>query len=153
MPFRALLLVPVLALATTSCAWFRPKPPEYEPVTLPSGVVVQDVVVPEEGAPARLGDLATLHYELRLRDGTLIDSSIERGQPIEIRLGSGDFPRGLEQGVVGMRLFGRRNLVVPPSEGYGAEGKPPDIPDGAFLFFLLELMGLEQGEAVPPDDA
>ena len=135
-------------LALTSCISLGPEPPAYEPVVLASGVVVHDLVVPErteEDRVAEIGDLVSLHYELSLNDGTLVDSSYERGLPIEIVLGDGVLVPGLDEGVRGMRLFGRRKIVVPPELGYGDEGVPPRIPGRALLLLEVELMGLEPG--------
>jgi FKBP-type peptidyl-prolyl cis-trans isomerase len=139
--FRSILIV-LLATAASSCAWFRPRPPEYPLVRLPSGVVVHDLVVPEKGEPARSGDTVTLEYQLGLEDGTMVDSSLEHGQRLRFRIGDGQVPVGLEQGVEGMRLFGRRELIVPPDLGYGEEGMPPVIPGNARLYFEVELMEL-----------
>ena len=140
------LLASLLAGTLTSCAWFRARPPVYEPFRLESGVIVQDLVVPESERIAVPGDRVTICYTILLEDGTRVDSSLDRGQPIEFQLGAGDVPRGLDEGVVGMRLYGRRQLIVPPELAYSAEGMPPLIPPDATLRFEVELMGLE-----PPD--
>lgn len=139
--FRSLLIA-LMAAGAASCAWFRPRPPEYPLVRLPSGVVVHDLVVPENGEPAKTGDTVTLEYQLGLEDGTIVDSSLEHGQRLHFRIGDGQVPTGLEQGVEGMRLFGRRELIVPPELGYGKEGMPPVIPGNARLYFEVEMMEL-----------
>jgi FKBP-type peptidyl-prolyl cis-trans isomerase len=139
---RILTLAPVLAALLSSCSWFRPEPPEYDAVEFPSGLVARDLVVPENGAPARVGDTVTVHYELYLADRTRVDSSVEAGAPLRFELGSGDVPRGLDEGIVGMRLFGRRRLTVPSALAFGAEGRPPRIPPDATVIFDVELMEL-----------
>jgi|SRR5688572_30161711 len=138
MPTRlvALVLVPLLA----GCAWFRPRPPEYDAHTLPSGLIVRDLVVPEGGGEVAQGDTIAVHYDLRLVDRSLIESSTDTGRPLRFQVGEGTLPRGLEEGVLGMRLFGRRRLTVPPQLGYGAAGRPPRIPPDATLIFDVELM-------------
>ena len=137
------LVQALLTVGAVSCSALHVAPPTYEPVLLESGVLIRDQVVPEEGPLAREGDLVHLHYEMRLADGTVVDSSFDRGQPLETRLGDGLLPPGVEQGVVGMRRFGRRELVVPAALGYGDEGLPPSVPANAELHLDLELMELE----------
>jgi FKBP-type peptidyl-prolyl cis-trans isomerase len=135
---RTFALTVFFALA--SCSWFRPDPPEYDAVRLESGLVVRDIVVPNAGVEVEAGDAVTLHYELRLADLTLVESSRDSGRPLHFLVGMGTMPAGLEQGLIGMRLFGRRRIVVPPELAYGAEGRPPRIPAGATLTFDVELM-------------
>jgi FKBP-type peptidyl-prolyl cis-trans isomerase len=125
-----------------SCSLFRPGPPEYDAVELESGVTVRDLVVPDAGAPVATGDGVALHYELRLRDRTLIESSRETGIPLRFEVGAGAVPRGLEEGVVGMRLFGRRRVSVPSELAFGSTGRPPRIPPDAEVVFEVELMEL-----------
>ena len=135
-----------LALAASSgCAWFRPDPPEYDTVELASGLVVRDLVVPEAGTAVKAGDTVAVHYELRLADRSLVESSVESGQPLRFQVGTRVVPAGLDEGVLGMRLFGRRRLTVPPDLGFGAEGKPPLVPPDATLIFDVELMELLSG--------
>ena len=122
------------------CAWFRPHPPEYDSLRLESGLVLRDLVVPDAGAEVTAGDTVAVHYDLRLADRTLIESSTSTGLPLRFEVGAGAVPSGLEQGVLGMRLFGRRRLTVPPALAYGEAGRPPRIPPGATLVFDLELM-------------
>jgi len=106
----------------------------------PSGLYVQDLVV-GEGARADSGDIARVHYAGWLPTGTEFDSSRE-GAPLEIALGYGRVIAGWDQGVVGMRVGGRRRLVVPPALGYGAAGRGR-IPANTTLVFEVELLGVE----------
>ena len=130
-------------LVSLTCSCFcRPRHPIYAPVLLESGVIVQDIVIPEEGEGVEPGDRIVLHYEMMLEDGSVVDSSVDRGQPIEVVVGQGELPKGLEEGLLGMRLFGKRRLQVPAELGYGAEGLADQVPPGALLQFVLELMGL-----------
>ena len=132
------------ALATLAgCSLFADSPPEYTAATLASGLVVQDLVVPDKGPRAKTGDLVTVHYEGRLQDGAVFDSSYDRGTPISFELGAGEVPAGLDEGLVGMRLRGRRRLTVPSDLGYGSEGVAGLVPPGALLVFELELTALE----------
>ena len=77
----------------------------------------------------------------RLEDGTVFDSSLERG-PFEFTLGRREVIRGWDQGVAGMRVGAKRQLVVPPHLGYGASGAPPVIPPNALLHFDVELVSV-----------
>jgi len=125
------------------CSWFRPEPPDYDSVALASGLVIRDLVVPENGPEARAGDSVGVHYELFLADRTPIESSLDTGTPLRFELGSGAVPRGLEEGILGMRLFGRRRLTVPSALAFGDAGRPPEIPPGATVLFDVELMELQ----------
>jgi FKBP-type peptidyl-prolyl cis-trans isomerase len=129
-----------LGLALSGCAWFRPDPPEYDAVRLESGLIVRDLVVPNAGTGVERGDTVAVHYDLRLADRSLVESSSSTGQPLRFEVGKGEVPSGLDEGVLGMRLFGRRRLTLPPELAYGAEGRPPRIPPGATLIFDVELM-------------
>jgi FKBP-type peptidyl-prolyl cis-trans isomerase len=135
MMLRALLI----ACLSVAC-FFRPEPPEYPSVITDSGLVRQDLVVPEQGPRVVPGDTVAVHFELRLPDGSLVESSHDAGEPLRFQVGSGEVPTGLSEGVEGMKRFGRRLLVVPPHLGYGAVGMPPAIPPGATLTFEVELM-------------
>jgi len=137
-------LVLLLSFSLTGCALFRPHPPEYAPVVLESGLWMRDLLVPESGAQVRVGDSVAIHFDLRLEDNTLIESTWDSGEPVELVVGAGEVPAGLEEGLIGMRVFGRRQLVVPPDLAYGDEGRPPLVPPEATLRFEIELMGLEQ---------
>ena len=103
----------------------------------PTGLYVQDVRV-GEGMRADSGDIATVHYTGWLPSGAEFDSSRD-GAPIEVALGYGQVIAGWDQGVVGMRVGGRRRLVVPPALGYGTAGRGP-IPGGATMVFEVALV-------------
>ena len=147
MPPRCLVVLASLVLS--GCAWFRPHPPVYDAVDLGAGLVVRDLVVPMEGPGVADGDTVAIHYELRLPDKSLIENSRNTGLPLRFQVGAGKVPRGLEQGVVGMRLYGRRRIIVPPALAYGDEGHPPAIPPGSALTFDVEVMELEPLHAAP----
>jgi len=89
--------------------------------TLPSGLRYQDVTQ-GQGAEAVAGRSVTVHYTGWLPDGKKFDSSRDHGQPFTFALGAGQVIAGWDQGVEGMRVGGRRKLVIPPDLGYGAGG-------------------------------
>jgi FKBP-type peptidyl-prolyl cis-trans isomerase len=109
---------------------------------LPSGLRYQDVSV-GSGEEATAGRTAVVHYTGWLPDGKKFDSSRDRNEPFSFPLGAGQVIAGWDQGVVGMKVGGRRKLVIPPDLGYGASGAPPDIPPNATLVFDVELLGLK----------
>jgi FKBP-type peptidyl-prolyl cis-trans isomerase len=108
----------------------------------PSGLQYQDVVT-GTGPEATTGQVAVVHYTGWLTDGTKFDSSRDRGQPFSFPLGGGQVIAGWDQGVAGMKVGGRRKLVIPPDLGYGAMGSPPVIPASATLVFDVELLELQ----------
>ncbi len=118
--------------------------------TLSSGLVIKDHEV-GKGREALTGDKVVVHYTGKLEDGTTFDSSIGRG-PFEFSLGKRMVIAGWERGVVGMRVGGKRQLVVPPELGYGSRGQPPKIPPKATLNFEIELLEVKAGDPPPPKE-
>ncbi|MDQ3555462.1 MAG: FKBP-type peptidyl-prolyl cis-trans isomerase, partial [Gemmatimonadota bacterium] len=100
----------------------------------PSGLHFRD---DEEGTgqEAKRGDHVVVHYTGRLQDGTKFDSSRDRGDPFSFPLGAGTVIRGWDEGVAGMKVGGKRTLVIPPDLGYGARGAGRAIPPDATLEF------------------
>lgn len=109
-----------------------------ETPTEPGIFRVEDIVV-GAGAPAAAGDTLTVHYVGTFDNGLQFDNSYTRGEPFTFRLGAGDVIRGWDLGVVGMRVGGKRRLVVPPELGYGSQGSGV-IPPNASLHFEIELL-------------
>jgi FKBP-type peptidyl-prolyl cis-trans isomerase len=107
-----------------------------------SGLQYQDVTA-GSGAEARDGQVAVVHYTGWLTDGTKFDSSRDRGEPFSFPIGAGQVIPGWDEGVVGMKVGGRRKLVIPSNLGYGDMGAPPVIPPGATLVFDVELLDLK----------
>ena len=94
------------------------------------------------GAEAKTGDAVSVHYVGTLTNGTEFDSSRKRNQPFKFTLGQGRVIKGWDQGVVGMKVGGKRKLTIPPSLGYGARGAPPVIPPNSTLVFEIELVSI-----------
>jgi len=102
-----------------------------------------DVVV-GTGAEAVTGKKVTVHYVGTLMDGTKFDASKDHGQPFSFTLGTGQVIQGWDEGVVGMKVGGKRNLVIPGELAYGAAGTPDGtIPPNATLKFEIELLKVE----------
>jgi FKBP-type peptidyl-prolyl cis-trans isomerase len=108
----------------------------------PSGLQYQDVVT-GTGPEAKPGQMAVVHYTGWLTDGTKFDSSRDRGEPFSFPIGEGQVIAGWDQGVAGMKVGGRRKLLIPPDLGYGQMGSPPVIPPAATLVFDVELLKLQ----------
>ena len=101
------------------------------------------------GAEAVSGKTVVVHYTGWLYDsvaadkkGRKFDSSVDRGQPFTFPLGAGKVIRGWDEGVAGMRVGGKRTLVIPPAMGYGSRGAGGVIPPDATLLFDVELLGV-----------
>jgi len=107
-----------------------------------SGTVTTEELVVGTGATAVAGNTVTVHYIGMFTNGTKFDSSYDRGQPIQLRLGAGQVIPGFEQGIVGMKVGGKRRITIPPSLAYGSAGRPPTIPGNSTLVFDVDLVSI-----------
>jgi FKBP-type peptidyl-prolyl cis-trans isomerase FkpA len=107
----------------------------------PSGLRYRDLVK-GQGAEAAAGKSVQVHYTGWLPNGEKFDSSRDRNEPFSFTLGAGQVIAGWDEGVAGMKVGGRRKLVIPPDLAYGTAGAPPDIPPGATLVFDIELLSV-----------
>lgn len=108
----------------------KPEPPD----------IITEEVQPGTGAECKEGDKVKVHYTGRLlKTNFKFDSSVGK-TPFEFTLGKGEVIKGWDQGVVGMKVGGKRKLTIPSKLGYGDDGSPPKIPGKATLVFDVELV-------------
>ena len=111
-------------------------------VTTPSGLRYVDLVE-GTGASPKPGQSVTVHYTGTLENGTKFDSSVDRAEPFVFPIGKGRVIQGWDEGVMTMRIGGKRKLIIPPDLGYGARGAGGVIPPNATLIFEVELLGVK----------
>jgi peptidylprolyl isomerase len=115
-------------------------PIEGEP---PADLVIEDITV-GDGEEARPGQQVDVHYVgVAHSTGREFDASYNRGQAFSFPLGAGRVIGGWDQGVVGMRVGGRRRLTIPPHLGYGAQGAGGAIKPNETLIFVVDLLGVQ----------
>ena len=107
-----------------------------------SGLKYQDIKVGDK-ALAVAGKRVTVHYTGTLKDGKKFDSSEDRDEPFVFTLGTGEVIKGWDEGVAGMRVGGKRKLIIPAQLGYGSKGVGGVIPANAELHFDVELLAVD----------
>jgi peptidylprolyl isomerase len=117
-------------------------------VTVPKGAPPKQLVTKDleegSGAEAKAGDEVTVQYVgVNYKTGKEFDSSWSRSEPFTFPLGEGFVIPGWDEGVAGMKVGGRRELIIPPELGYGSTGSPPAIPPNETLVFVVDLEAVE----------
>ncbi|MFA5133854.1 MAG: FKBP-type peptidyl-prolyl cis-trans isomerase [Patescibacteria group bacterium] len=107
-----------------------------------TSLLIEDIKV-GGGAEVVSGNTVSVHYTGWLLDGTKFDSSLDRGQPFSFNVGGGRVIAGWEQGLLGMKVGGKRKLTIPARLGYGVYGVPGVIPANSALVFDIELLKVE----------
>jgi FKBP-type peptidyl-prolyl cis-trans isomerase len=141
------LMLPLVLASSTACS--QASTPTSQglsvkttEVTMPDGLKFTDDQV-GTGTEAQKGKTVSVHYTGWLLDGTKFDSSRDRNQPFSFPLGQGQVIKGWDEGVAGMKVGGKRTLVIPPDLGYGARGAGGVIPPNATLKFEVELLDVK----------
>jgi peptidylprolyl isomerase len=121
-------------------------------VEVPDGPPPTDLQVNDitegDGTEAKAGDTLTMQYVgVNYADGKQFDASWDNGQPFTFQLGTGSVIPGWDQGILGMKVGGRRELIVPPDLGYGAQGSPPAIKPNETLVFVVDLLDVQPPSA------
>jgi FKBP-type peptidyl-prolyl cis-trans isomerase FkpA len=149
MRHRRIVLLAVAALAVACSKPVDEPTSDFKPAPgtpLPPGPTKLEIEDLSAGAgrEAKTGDTVHVQYTGTLTSGKKFDSSYDHGgDPFKFTLGKGEVIKGWDQGVVGMRVGGKRRLRIPSDLGYGAKGSPPNIPPGAGLVFLVELVAVD----------
>ncbi len=111
-------------------------------MTVTNKLLIEDV---KEGTGSAVvsGDTVVINYQGTLTNGEEFDSSYKRGVPFETAIGVGRVIQGWDEGVVGMKIGGKRKLTIPSDKAYGEQGIPGAIPPNATLIFTVELVGIK----------
>ncbi len=106
-----------------------------------SGLQYQDLVVGTGNSPTK-GQTIVVHYHGTLEDGTIFDSSVQRGQPFETAIGVGRVIKGWDEGMMSMKIGGKRKLIIPAELAYGSRAVG-SIPPNSTLIFEVELLNIK----------
>jgi FKBP-type peptidyl-prolyl cis-trans isomerase len=141
---RIIAIVVVLVLAATAIGYLIKQRAGNSgtEITTASGLKYTDLVA-GTGASPQKGQTVTVHYTGTLTNGKKFDSSYDHGRPADFRIGVGSVIKGWDEGLMSMKVGGKRRLVIPSALGYGPEGRPPDIPGNSTLIFDVELLGVK----------
>jgi peptidylprolyl isomerase len=141
--------IPVTGSSSTSTSASVPSsgPLSTEPkITVPSTpaptTLVTKNIITGTGAIAKSGDELTVDYVGKVFDASWSHGG-PKGVPFQFKLGVGDVIKGWDDGIVGMRVGGRRELIIPPALGYGTKGSPPTIPANSTLIFIVDLLAVK----------
>jgi peptidylprolyl isomerase len=135
------LLLPVLAADKMAQDKARSNAEPGREVITPSGLRYVDLRL-GQGDEAATGKIVEVHYVGWLEDGTRFDSSRDQDRPLTFRLGAGDAIKGWDEGLVGMKVGGKRKLVIPPVLGFGRQGIGSVVPPNSVLYYEFELLGV-----------
>ena len=151
---RPIIRISVLVAGMISLALLAACQPRADAQMSDTGANISELQMTDttvgDGATAESGQTVDVHYTGWLYDpsqpenkGSKFDSSVDRGQPFSFPLGGGRVIRGWDEGVAGMKVGGKRVLVIPPEMGYGASGAGGVIPPNATLLFEVELLEIK----------
>jgi len=136
---------PTSTTATTPTSGPLSKAPTVTPPSgpAPTKLVTKEIITgtgteAKAGTPISVNDVGVLYHT-----GKQFESSFERNEPFTFTLGSGQVIHGWENGIPGMKVGGRRELIIPANLAYGAAGSPPTIPPNAPLVFVIDMLGVQ----------
>ena len=113
-----------------------------EKQTMSNGLVIEDVKI-SDGQEVEKFNIVTVNYTGLLEDGSKFDSSLDPGRsPFRFTVGAGQVIKGWDEGLMGMKVGGKRKLTIPPELGYGSRDNGP-IPANSTLIFEIDLLGIE----------
>lgn len=138
----AISVIMAVTLTAPAFAAQGAKKDEGKIVTTGSGLKYVDVVVGKGGTPT-VGKQVQVHYTGTLENGKKFDSSVDRKEPFTFVIGVGQVIKGWDEGVMTMKVGGKRKLIIPAKLGYGARGAGGVIPPNATLLFDVELIDVE----------
>lgn len=130
------VIIAILILALGGIIYFIQEP---QIKTMENGLKIENLKL-GNGAEAKPSNTVTVNYLGTLINGTKFDSSYDRGQPFSFLLGRGQVIPGWDQGLLGMKVGGKRKLTIPPALAYGERGVPGAIPPNSTLIFEVELL-------------
>ena len=134
MQFRWHIITLAVFLFAVSCS--------KEKQTMINGLQIEDIKI-GEGSEVKKFDIVTVNYTGTLEDGTKFDSSLNPGRtPFRFTVGAGQVIKGWDEGLMGMKVGGKRKLTIPPELGYGSRDNGP-IPANSTLIFDIDLLGIE----------
>lgn len=144
---KNILRISLIALSVFFCAvMVRSAAAAGKTAKLPSGLVYEDLQV-GTGPEAKAGQKVTVHYTGWLNEkgdkGKKFDSSVDSKRPFVFNLGAREVIKGWDEGVAGMKVGGKRRLMIPANLGYGARGAGRDIPPNSDLIFDVELLKVQ----------
>ncbi len=135
---------PVASTATPTGKAFDPNPfkGNGKVVKTATGLQYEEMTI-GTGKEAKPGARASVHYTGTLKSGTKFDASRDRNEAFSFTIGASEVIKGWDEGVAGMKVGGRRKLIIPYQLAYGEEGRPPTVPAKSDLIFDVELMDVE----------
>ena len=134
MQFRWHIITLAVFLFAVSCS--------KEKQTMSNGLQIEDIKI-GEGNEVKKFDIVTVNYTGTLEDGTKFDSSLNPGRtPFRFTVGAGQVIKGWDEGLMGMKVGGKRKLTIPPELGFGSRDNGP-IPANSTLIFDIDLLGIE----------
>ena len=141
--FMLALAVPLLSAQMKHTDTTAPTKVTGAPTKTSDGLEYWDIKV-GSGQTVKAGDNVSVHYTGWLTNGKKFDSSVDRGQPFTVEsVGNAPVIKGWNEGLIGMKVGGKRQLRIPPDLAYGPQGRPPVIPPAATLIFDVEVMGIK----------